>query len=137
MMNFVLLESFSSYIDAHILMGRLEEQGIRCWLKDENTVTIDPILTNAVGGIKLMVLTDQYERAISLLSQFQAERKKLLACPKCFSHDIELVTTPRKAGNWLSTLFGFLFTSFAMPIHKVWHCFHCDAEFKEPASDVA
>ncbi len=32
-----------------------EEEGINCWLKDENTVTIDPILTNAIGGIKLMV----------------------------------------------------------------------------------
>ena len=44
-MEFVVLQSFSNYVDAHILMGRMEEEGIRCWLKDEHTVTIDPILT--------------------------------------------------------------------------------------------
>ena len=54
-MNFVLLQSYDNYISAHIAMGRLEEDGINCWLKDENTVTINPILTNAIGGIKLMV----------------------------------------------------------------------------------
>ena len=54
-MNFVLLQSYDNYVSAHIAMGRLEEDGINCWLKDENTVTIDPILSNAIGGIKLMV----------------------------------------------------------------------------------
>lgn len=68
-MEFVLLQSFPSYIDAHILMGRLEEEGISCWLKDENIVTIDPLLTNAVGGIKLMVAATQYERALALLQE--------------------------------------------------------------------
>ena len=53
-MNFIIAQVYSNYIDANIIMGRLEEEGINCWLKDENTVTIDPILTNAVGGIKLM-----------------------------------------------------------------------------------
>ena len=51
---FVLLDSFANYIDAHIVLGRMQEENIQCWLKDENTVTLDPILTNAVGGIKLM-----------------------------------------------------------------------------------
>ena len=54
-MEFILLNSYGNYVEAHIAKGVLEEEGIVCWLKDENTVTIDPILTNAVGGIKLMV----------------------------------------------------------------------------------
>lgn len=131
-MEFIVLQSFASYIDAHILMGRLEEEGIKCWLKDENTVTIDPILTNAVGGIKVMVLKEQAERAMELLKKFTLERKKQLACPNCGSHDIELITTSRKPGNWFSTLFGFLFTNYALPIDQVWHCFKCESEFKEP-----
>ena len=54
-MKFVPVWSYDNYVPAHIAMGRLKEEGINCWLKDENTVTIDPILANAVGGIKLMV----------------------------------------------------------------------------------
>ncbi|HEV7781971.1 MAG TPA: hypothetical protein VGO58_11940 [Chitinophagaceae bacterium] len=55
-MRSVVLNSYSNYIEAHIAKGTLEEEGISSWLKDENTLTIDPILTNAVGGIKLMVI---------------------------------------------------------------------------------
>ena len=88
-MEFVVLQSFSNYVDAHILMGRMEEEGIRCWLKDEHTVTIDPILTNALGGIKLMVRREQYERAAALLNEYLAEKRKNSACPVCGSNDIE------------------------------------------------
>ena len=58
-MDFILLQSFSNYIDAHILFGRLSEAGINCWLKDENLVTINPLWANAAGGIKLMVAENQ------------------------------------------------------------------------------
>jgi hypothetical protein len=66
---FIPIAAFDNYVSAHIAMGRLEEQGIRCWLKDENTVTIDPLLNYAVGGIKLMVSSVQAERAVSLLKE--------------------------------------------------------------------
>ena len=131
-MNFVPIQSYTNYIDAHIAMGRLEEEGIRCWLKDENTVTIDPILTNAVGGIKLMVAKDQADRAEELLSSIEAERKNKQSCPKCGSHNIDFVTTPRKPGNWFSVLIGLLWSSFAMPVEKVYHCFDCGEEFEIP-----
>jgi hypothetical protein len=45
----------------------MEEEGISCWLKDENTVTLNPIWTQAVGGIKLMVAATQVERAREIL----------------------------------------------------------------------
>jgi DNA-directed RNA polymerase subunit RPC12/RpoP len=131
-MDFIPVQSYSNYIDAHIVMGRLEEDGIRCWLKDENTVTIDPILTNAVGGIKLMVAKNQAERAGEILALLEADRKKKISCPRCGSHDIEFVTTPRKPGNWFSALFGLLWLSFAMPVEKVYHCFDCGQEFEKP-----
>jgi ribosomal protein L37AE/L43A len=131
-MNFLPIQTFGNYIDAHILMGRMQEEGIQCWLKDENTVTIDPILTNAVGGIKLMVAEYQLEAAMRILRHLEQETKNRLSCPKCNSHNIHFVSTPRKASNWLSVIVGFLFTSYAVPVDKTWHCFDCGAEFKEP-----
>ena len=67
-MEFVQVAVYDNYVSAHIAMGRLEDSGIRCWLKDENTVTIDPLLNYAIGGIKLMVAGTQAERALSILS---------------------------------------------------------------------
>lgn len=66
-MQFILLTTFDNYIEAHIAMGRLKEEFINCYLKDEYTVTIDPLLSNAIGGIKLMVAETQVERAVEVL----------------------------------------------------------------------
>jgi len=66
-MKFVLLYSFDNYIPAHIALGRLKEEFINCYLQDEYSVTIDPFLSNAIGGIKLMVAEAQIERAKEIL----------------------------------------------------------------------
>jgi Putative prokaryotic signal transducing protein len=71
-MDFVLLKSFENYVDAHIVKGRLEDQGVHCWLKDENlsSLIVDPILTNAIsGGIKLLVPETELQKAIEILNQ--------------------------------------------------------------------
>lgn len=128
-MEYVLLNSYANYVAAHIARGVLEEEGINCWLKDENTITIDPILTNAVGGIKLMVAKEQAQRAWELLEKIRRENKASLACPKCNSHNVELVSTPRKAMNWLSSFVTFFLGDYAIAVDKVNHCFDCGHEF--------
>ena len=130
-MSFVILNAYSNYVDAHIARGVLEEEGINCWLKDEHTVTIDPILTNAVGGIKIMVYKDQAERAWGLLAALKKEQQEKIFCPKCNSHNIELVSTPRKAMNWISAITTFFLGDYAITTDKVNHCFDCKHEFPE------
>ena len=116
-------------MDAHLLLSRLESDGIECWLKDENTVTINPIWTNAVGGIKLMVTKDDYNRALEIVRQIEHDRKQQVECPKCRGHNIELVSTPRKATNWISAILTFFLGDYALTVDKVNHCFDCGHEF--------
>jgi Putative prokaryotic signal transducing protein len=106
-MDFIILNAYNNYVEAHIAKGVLEEQGISCWLKDENTITINPILTNAVGGIKIMVPKEDAQRALDILTALKNEQKLAVACPKCGSHNIEMVSTPRKAINWFSAITTF------------------------------
>ncbi len=136
-MEFKTIQTYDNYVSAHIAMGKLEEEGINCWLKDENTVTIDPILTNAIGGIKLMVATEQAERAVTILRVLEREHKALNPCPKCGSQNVDFVSTPRKASNWASAFIGLFITSFAVPVEKVNHCFDCGNEYtvEEKAED--
>lgn len=125
------------------MFGRMQEEGFDCWLKDENIVTIDPILTNAVGGIKLMVPENERMKALQWLWEINKEKKDTLSCPKCNSHNWEFVSTPRKPGNWISVLFSFftnLFmmssaNSIVMPVEKVYHCFDCGSEFEKPVEN--
>ncbi|MBA2329641.1 MAG: DUF2007 domain-containing protein [Flavisolibacter sp.] len=135
-MNFISIQSYSNYIDAHIVMGQLEEQGIVCWLKDEYTLTIDPILTNALGGIKLMVAENQVQRALDLLEAQSREVHKTQVCPKCSSFDVDMISSNRSARNWFTAISGFLLGDYAIGGKKVFHCFNCGLEWnKSPESE--
>ncbi len=68
-MDFVQIRTFDNYIYAHITLGMLQDAGINCHLKDEYTITIDPFLSPALGGMKLMVHASQVERPLELLEQ--------------------------------------------------------------------
>lgn len=74
-MKFVCLHIYDDYVEANIILGRLQSQDINSWLQDENLVTVFPGLTNAVGGIKLMVAENQVERATELLRQLKDEKE--------------------------------------------------------------
>lgn len=135
-MEYIILNSYENYIEAHIAKGTLEEQGIDCWLKDENTVTINPIWTNAVGGIKIMVAKQDAERAAEILLQIKRENKAKVACPQCGSHNVELVSTPRKASNWLTALTTFFLSDRAIALDKMNHCFDCGYEFPQDSEEA-
>ena len=66
---FVEVRSYDNYIDAHLMLGRLRDEFINCHLLNENSVTLDPFLSNAIGGIKLMVAESQVERALELIKE--------------------------------------------------------------------
>ena len=68
-MNFVQLRAFDNYISAHITLSMLQDAGINCHLQDEYIITLDPFLSPALGGMKLMVYPSQAERAALLLEE--------------------------------------------------------------------
>ena len=72
-MDFLLLRSFDNYISASLTLARLDEEGITCYLKDEYTVTIDPLLSNAIGGIKLIVKKTDEPEARKMMQVFENE----------------------------------------------------------------
>lgn len=101
--------------------------GIECFLKDEFTVTIDPILGNAVGGIKLVVNKKNEKEARKILQQFDEEYMKSAVCPKCGNHTIELV--PKKTtANIATAIVSWLFGSYAISAENVYQCSSCKYE---------
>ncbi len=68
-MSFVCIRQYNTYIPAHIALGKLRESGIEAHLKDEHTITIDPLLNLALGGIKLLVPNEQVEEAERILNE--------------------------------------------------------------------
>jgi len=130
-MEFVILKSFANYIDAHIALGRMKEEGINCWLKNEATTTIMPIWTNALGGIQLMVSKVEFQKASGILQSIENERKANMTCPKCNSRNVEYINTIRKPANWLSAAATFFLGDYAVMPEQRYHCFTCGEEWKE------
>jgi uncharacterized protein YbaR (Trm112 family) len=78
-MGYVLLTTFSNYIEANIAMSMLEEEGINCHIEDEASVT----LMHMSSGIRLMVYESQAERAAEIIKNAEAEYLKTITCPVC------------------------------------------------------
>lgn len=68
-MDFVTVAAFDTSPEAHIAMGRLEAEGIDCYLTDEHLVQTDWLYSIAVGGIKLQVPAPHAERARQILAR--------------------------------------------------------------------
>ena len=75
-MQFVTIRSFDNYIDANIIFAKLQAEDVHCFLVDEYTATINPFLSNAIGGIKLNVPEAEATKARELLVNFDEEREQ-------------------------------------------------------------
>ncbi|MGL4631211.1 MAG: putative signal transducing protein [Leadbetterella sp.] len=71
-MDFTCIEIFSMPHEGYVKVSYLESKGIQCYLKDEFTVQTDFLLSNAVGGVKLMVLGSDLEKAKEAIEEWNS-----------------------------------------------------------------
>ncbi len=64
MSHLVTIRIFTYPHEAYVIRGRLESEGIQTFLKDEMTVQVHNFYSNAVGGVKLQVLTEDVDKAL-------------------------------------------------------------------------
>lgn len=67
----ITVATFSQPTEAHILKGRLEAEGIPCFLGDEHIIAAQPLYSVAVGGVKLQVTEGDAEEALEMLARIQ------------------------------------------------------------------
>ena len=61
--EFFTLGTFEFPADVQIIKGKLESEGIPVFLRDETTINSDPLISAAIGGVKLQVYSVDRERA--------------------------------------------------------------------------
>src|SRR5262249_47672514 len=57
---------YASVLDARLAQARLQANGIRSFLPDEQVASIDPLLVGAIGHVRLQVPRDEVERAVDV-----------------------------------------------------------------------
>lgn len=68
-MQLVTIAVFPTAFNAHVIQGRLQAEGIECYVQDEHSVQMTPMFSNAIGGIKLQVKDGDVQTAVALLRQ--------------------------------------------------------------------
>ena len=116
----VTLGSFEFLADVQIIKGKLESEGITVILKDENTVSIDPFASNALGGIKLQVYGSDKERAEEIFNEVRNyavdEKGELIVCPNCKATKSEVYYSRK----------GIFFKLFPFFEPKKYRCLNCN-----------
>lgn len=126
-MILVTVKTFDNYFSANIILTKLHAAGLECYLQDEFTVTIDPILSNAIGGIKLVVKKEDEIIVKQLLDNYESEYRKAATCPKCGSNSFAYIAKPG-ATNYLTAIFTWIFSSYAVAPDYVYQCEKCGYE---------
>ena len=130
-MEYIQLRSFDNYIEANIVLNMLQHEGINCHLKDENVITIDPLLSPALGGMKLMVHHSQVERAWDLMDKAEEQYLKTIPCPVCKAHALKAVSYTKQYKCKLAALVSMLLNGQSVEITKMYKCSACGYDFKE------
>lgn len=60
--------AFTKVEEAHLLRASLEGSGIAAFVRDEFTVAANPLYANAIGGVKVEVADEDYDRALEVLA---------------------------------------------------------------------
>jgi len=135
-MSLITIKTFESAVEAHLLRLKLENEGIQCFLVDENTVSLNPLFNIAIGGIKLRIDESDEPKAKELVAEmenaaFVDEDERIITCPKCQSKDLYANFKSMKgAKGVMSAIVSFLFMVFPIYYKSVYKCKACGHEFK-------
>lgn len=70
--DFVRVATCATPTEAHVLKGVLESNGLSPHIADENLVQMNSWLTQAVGGVRVLVPTSQATEAARVIAEFHA-----------------------------------------------------------------
>ena len=130
-MNFVQLRSYDNYLNANMQLSMLKGEGINCYIKDEYTITIDPLLSPAIGGMKLMVDELQTDTAEEILKNADKEFLQTIACPNCGQHALEHIVEIKNPDGFLQKIKFMVINGQEKGIKKYYQCASCGFKFDD------
>ena len=135
---FKTIASYQYTSEAQIIRGRLESEGIEVFLQDAVTIDTDPLVSNAIGGVKLKVRTEDVVRAIYILNtinQYATDNDgKSIDCPMCESNEVHLYSTINSFKAFIAFLVGVLTGTLPFHTRYMLRCDQCHHEFSRNAA---
>lgn len=107
--NYTILATFPYSTEAQITKSKLEAEGLSVMLLDEKTIDSDPLISQAIGGVKLLVWNSDFEKALQIYNDIRPYEVNAqghpIICKSCDSDHILIAPLERK--NLFYMLFPF------------------------------
>jgi hypothetical protein len=126
----ITIATFPDALKAQIMRGRLEAEGIPAFIADEHTITNQPYLYMAYGGVRLQVAEQDQDRAQAILNageSFPGEATPEYfpdQCPNCHSDKV-VETTSVNNPSLLTVLRNLLLSHNPQPSVRRFSCSNC------------
>jgi hypothetical protein len=71
--KFIQIANYQFSSEAYLFKAKLESEGIEVLLQNEHSINTDPLISNAVGGVKLFVYADDVMKSKFILNEINEE----------------------------------------------------------------
>ncbi|NJX15995.1 putative signal transducing protein [Tamlana crocina] len=131
--TFKTIAKFQYSSEAQIIKGRLEAEGIQVFMQDNFTIDTDPLVSQAIGGVKLKVLAQDALKAQHILNGIAKysldDDGTPITCQNCGSTKVQLYSTINDFKSFFSFLIGFLSGTLPFYAKDKYRCENCHYEF--------
>ncbi|TNJ46977.1 DUF2007 domain-containing protein [Tamlana fucoidanivorans] len=131
--TFKTIARFQYTTEAQIIKGRLEAEGIQVFLSDHVTIDTDPLVSQAIGGVKLKVLSQDALKAQYILERINKyaidDEETPLKCPNCGHSKIGIYSTINTFKSLVAFIIGFIFAALPFHTRHLYRCEDCKTEF--------
>ncbi len=128
--TFITIARYQYSSEAQIIKGRLEAEGIEVFLRDNITIDTDPLVSNAIGGVKLKVLSKDEKAARAILNSIQSYSKddngNAIKCPNCHEERVGLYSTITDFKSFFSFIIGVISGTLPFSTRYQYKCEACD-----------
>jgi len=133
-MKIIPLMTCNDNVEAKLIQGHLQNEGIPCFLTNQNYTNLYPGMSGSMGtGIQIQVNEEDAERASDIIRKTYPESygnlKEKVSCPNCKSENIKISFGKHK---YLKYLYFFVSLLTFIPMSKVetsYICKDCKKEF--------
>jgi len=129
--KFTFLRRFQYTSEALIFQGKLESHGIEVFLRDNHIVDSNPLYSNAVGGVKLFVKTEDFNKANEILGDVSLyavdDANQPIVCPKCGNKQVNMDIAIDSVKSFIRVAILGVFAQFFSKYK--YKCQNCKYEF--------
>lgn len=128
-MQTIRLMTCESSVEANIIKGRLESEGIECFIANENFSNLMPHYNNIMGsGAQIIIKEDDLDKAKQLL---EIGTQNKLVCPECRSTSIRISLGHNRIKKMVVIFLSLLSVTPFNNISTSYVCNDCKTAFKQ------